>query len=81
MHKVQVADARVDEGLERREPDALEDARPEEGAVVVAARAAPDAGDDDEGRAEEVEVSFPPDAGGGDEEEARDADAEEVVSG
>lgn len=67
MHVVQVAHARVDQGLERREPHALEDARPQERGVVRARCAAPDAAEDDDDGAEEVQMALPPDAGAGHE--------------
>lgn len=80
VHEVQVADARVDERLEGRQADALEDARPQQAGVVVPGRAAPRAADDQDDGAQQEGVALAPDARRGHEQEAGDADAEQVVA-
>ena len=60
VDKVQIADGRIDERLKGRQTDALEHARGEQGLVIVPARAAPYRADDDNDRAEDIEMSLPP---------------------
>lgn len=81
MHMVHVPHGRIDQRLKRREPYALENARPEKTSVVFACCAAPDAAHNDDERAQKVDVPLAPDTGAGHEQEASEPDAEEVVAG
>jgi hypothetical protein len=72
---VQIAHTCVDQSFKGSESNALKYARPKERRVMRARSAAPDAREDDDDGAENVEVAFAPDACAGNEEEACEPNA------
>lgn len=81
MHKVQITHTGIDQRLEGRQPDTLENAGPQQTSIVMPTGATPRTGDDDHNRADDVRVPFPIHPRAGHEQEPRQPHAEEVVAG
>lgn len=78
VHEEEIANAGVQQRFERRQPDALNDARPYQGPITRSRRTAPYAANHNDDESEKVEMAFSPDARCRHEQQAGHADAEQM---
>ena len=81
MDKEQVRHRSVDQSLERCEPNALNDPRPEQALVVRPTRTSPGAAHDYKDGAQQIEMPFAPDSCRCHKQKARHAHSEQVITG